>query len=97
MRFNAYSVWRGQRCQAACTTYPRLLSVMSPSIYLCVGDIRAIACEAGGGPDSKYVASMMDNKNSPFLVDFVASTIELSSKPIRSIYNNMQNGLQACG
>jgi hypothetical protein len=36
MRFDAY----GQRCQAACTTYSRLS--MSPSIYLCVGDIRAI-------------------------------------------------------
>jgi hypothetical protein len=32
-----------EQSQAACTTYSRLS--MSPSIYLCVGDIRAIACE----------------------------------------------------
>jgi hypothetical protein len=62
MRFDVYSVWCGQRCQAACTTYPRFMS-MSPSIYLCVvGDIRAIVnWLAAGGPDSK-VASMMDRK-----------------------------------
>jgi hypothetical protein len=48
---------------------------MSPSIYLCVGDFRAIVNRlAAGGPDSK-VASMMDNNNSPFLVEFVV-TIE---------------------
>jgi hypothetical protein len=47
---------------------------MSPSIYLCVGDIRAIVNRlAAGGPDSK-VDSMMDN-NSPFLIEFVV-TIE---------------------
>jgi hypothetical protein len=41
-RFDAYSVWCGQRRQAACTTYSRLS--MSPSFHLlqCVGDIRAI-------------------------------------------------------
>jgi hypothetical protein len=65
MRFDAYSVWCGKRCQAACTTYSRLS--MSPSMYLCVGDIQAIFnCLAAGGPDSK-VALLMDN-NSPFLV-----------------------------
>jgi hypothetical protein len=43
---------------------------MSPSIYLCVGDIRAIVnWLAAGRPDSK-VALLMDN-NSPFLVEFV--------------------------
>jgi hypothetical protein len=70
MRFDAYSVWCDQLCQAACTTCSRLS--MSPSIYLCVGDIRAIVdWLAAGGPDSK-VASMMDN-NSPFLVVTVRS------------------------
>jgi hypothetical protein len=45
---------------------------MSPSIYLCVGDIRAIVNRlAAGGPDSK-VALLMDN-NSPFLVARVRS------------------------
>jgi hypothetical protein len=39
-RFDAYSMCCGERCQAACTTYSRLS--MSPSTYLCVGDIRAI-------------------------------------------------------
>jgi hypothetical protein len=71
MRFDAYGAWCGQRCQAACTTCSRLS--MSPSIYLCVGDIRAIMNRAAGGPDSK-VASMMDNYR-PFLVEFFA-TIE---------------------
>jgi hypothetical protein len=44
---------------------------MSPSIYLCVGDIRAIVNLqlAAGGPNSK-VASMINNY-SPFLVEFV--------------------------
>jgi hypothetical protein len=46
---------------------------MSPSIYLCVGDIRAIVNRlAAGGPDSK-VASMMDNNNPFSLVEFVVS------------------------
>jgi hypothetical protein len=46
----------------------------SPSIYLCVGDIRAIFnWLAAGGPDSK-VALLMDN-NRQFLVEFVV-TIE---------------------
>jgi hypothetical protein len=43
---------------------------MSPSIYLCVGDILAIMNGlAAGGPDSK-VALLMDNHR-PFLVEFV--------------------------
>jgi hypothetical protein len=56
MRFDAYSVWCGQRCQAACTTTCFRLS-MSPSIYLCVvGDIRAIV---------NYVCVDMVNKDPP--------------------------------
>jgi hypothetical protein len=48
---------------------------MSPSIFLYVGDIRAIVNRlAAGGPDSKVASMMMDN-NSPFLVEFVV-TIE---------------------
>jgi hypothetical protein len=72
MRFDAYSVWCGQRCQAACTTCSRLS--MSPSIYLCVGDIRAIVNRLAAGEPDSNVALMMDN-NSSFLVEFVV-TIE---------------------
>jgi Mg2+/citrate symporter len=77
MRFDAYSVWCGQRSQAACaTTYSRLS--MSPSIFLCVGDIRAIVncLAAAGGPASK-VASMMNN-NSPFLVEILVTIEQIS-------------------
>jgi hypothetical protein len=86
MCFDAYSVWCGQRCQqAACTTYSRLS--MSPSIYLCVGHIRAIIVNrlAARGPNSKVASMMMDYNNSPppFLVELVV-TIEQAY--ISSIY-----------
>jgi hypothetical protein len=47
---------------------------MSPSIYLCVGDIRAIVNRLAAGEPDSNVALMMDN-NSSFLVEFVV-TIE---------------------